>query len=324
LAPPLVIPTVPVQQIDTATVTRGPVRDVSRVAGLVSVDSVPVGFGGITGPFYRHYVNFGDAVTEGQLLARLDFTRLEGSITWLEDHIAYLQRLHAIQNSISSINIDILVQEGADSWVISRARLEHTLAQERQALTIEQNERALAGLREDFARSRLVAPMDGIVTQIGNFSYGSYVPPFSAIMYISPTDGEVFVDYIGDVHAVHVMLGAKRVVAHIGNQVYDLHRINLTRAQVSRLGPTALRFGFDTDITPPMGSYVNIHIYTQWVEDALRIPRAAVSYEAELGYYVLMPGTGGLTQIDITVGASTPTYIEVLSGLSEGDVVIVR
>jgi len=319
-APALVEPVIPVVRMDSAIAARGPVMEVTRVTGQVNVESVPVSFGSTTGGFYRHAVSLGQEVSAGQLLAQLSIIIQDIQVDSVETVLENVRRRHSHENSISSINIELM----ADSGAISRARLELQLAREQQALEIRNLEAQLDNFRQGRAARDLHAPIDGVITRIGPQSFGVQVPPFTPVVYITAHDAVPFVEYLGTSNPAHLLLGAKRILAHAGGEVYEVERIHLTRSQIARHGGQTLWFSFNTGNPPTVGSLVGIYIYYEWVEDALRIPRGALLHDEDMGYYVHVIGDAGLEQVFVTVGAQTQTYIEILGGLAEGDEVHVR
>ena len=111
-APPELLTPVSAQiRIDTALVTRGNVAEVERRTGIVRTDSTSLNFGPVSASFGRFYVQPGDTVTEGQLLASLDMTHLEEQIENQEEHIARLRRDFDFDNELRRIDIEIQALE---------------------------------------------------------------------------------------------------------------------------------------------------------------------------------------------------------------------
>ncbi|MCL2527293.1 MAG: hypothetical protein FWE42_02650 [Defluviitaleaceae bacterium] len=338
--PGLITPAIAAIHTDTAVVSRGPVASVSRHTGAVRTSSDPIGFGDLSASFGRFYIQLGDTVSQGQLLASLDFEHIQERINQQEEDIAALRNQHSLENRIRTLDINIMTAENnrlmhnaieshdynsitaaeRGRWDIDRARMEHDFLQEQQALTLRHMESALAALEEQFNRSQLRAPVDGVVIYMADLSYGSWVAPFTTIMRIVHEDSSVFVEYIGGTS--FTLHRAARVQAHINGQVYDATRIYLTREQAQRQPP--LRFTLDTNNHPSVGSFASLYIYTQREDNVLRIPRNALHYDPDMGFYVHRIDESQLTQVFITIGPRTETYVAVLSGLEEGDVVSVR
>jgi len=342
MPPELIIPASATIRTDTATVTRGPVAEVTRHNGAVLTNPAFINFGELSASFGRFYVQLGDTVNQGQLLARLDFEHIQQRIIQQEENIAAMRRQHSLDNGIRALDLDIMtaennrqMQQAAENnnldamaaaergrWEIDRVRMELGFARERQALSLSHEENVLNALRQQFEHSELRAPFDGVIAFISDLSPGKWVTPFSTIVGIVPENYCVFVEYVGGTSLfIH---RAARIQAHVDGQVYDATRIYLTREQAQQYAHPPLRFTLDTEDPPPVGSFVSLYIYTHWEEDTLRIPRNALHYDPDMGFYVHRVDETQLTQVFVTVGIRTETYVAILSGLWEGDVVSVR
>ncbi len=83
------------------------------------------------------------------------------------------------------------------------------------------------------------------------------------------------------------------------------------------------------DLRPPitvtlrLGMAANLTIVTVEKSDALLVPRQAVERIGE-GYYVTVLREGKSQRVRITLGVADPQHYEVLSGLAEGDRVLLR
>jgi len=342
LPPELLAPVSATIRTDTATITRGTVAEVRQYTGIVRASSESIGFGSVAARFGVFYVQPGDMVSQGQLLARLDFEQIQIRIARQEEHITATRRQQTLANNIRAIELDIQYLENArlmqqaiknyDKEAIAaaesgrldiyRARMESEFLLEQQALALRHEESYLDSLKEQYERSKLHAPFDGMVTYIADLLPGSWVASFTAIMHIVADDAPIFVEYIGESYPnLH---GVARIHAHIGGQIYNAARLNLTREQILRYGGSPLRFTLETAEPPPVGSFVSMYVYTHFEEDVLRIPRNALHHDPDMGFYVYRVDGLYLTQEYLTIGPRTETYVAVLSGLVEGDVVSVR
>ena len=326
-------------RLETAVVTRGDVADISIFPGIVRTHSEHLNFGPVSAAFGSFYVQPGDEVVYGQLLARLDFEHVHRQIVAQEERIAQMRRSHTLDNGIAALDIEIATVENAmrmseaeeneDEEAIAAAeagrrqienrRGELRLARERQTLTLRHETEHLEALRAQFAVSELRAPFDGVISYTTQHMQGTWVSAYQNLVYIIPDDGAVYAEYLGT--TPFVTHRAVRVNAYIGGQVYDISRKSLTRSQRAQYSVNVLRFNIETDAPPPVGSYVFFHVYDQWQEDVLRVPRNTVFYEPEIGYYVNLVIDGRPVLTPIITGAHTETYVAVLEGLNEGDIV---
>ena len=320
-APELLVPVSAQIRFDTAIVARGKVANVTQRAGFVSAEALAVNFGPVAAFFRNFYVLPGDAVSYGQLLARLDMEQLETQIARHEERIVELQMEFDFDNELRRIDLEMLIAEGANP-AISHARLELELALERQALVLSHENADLQKMQTQLEQSELRAPFDGTVVYVAGQESGSWVAPFEPMLLITPDDAQVFVEYIG---GTSIPQGVDvQIQAHIGSQVYTATRISVTREQALRYGHTPTRFILESETHPPIGTFVSLIIYTSMREDVLRLPRNALFFNQDMGFYVYLITNGQLEMVVITTGLHTETYVEVLGGVAEGDEVYVR
>lgn len=340
-APPELLVPITVQTCDnTAVATRGSIAHIIRISGIVRADSVPLDFGATAGRFSEFYVLLGDAVYEGQLLARLDFTQVEERITRQEERITIMRTRNTFNNQLRSLDLDIrshinaiAMQSAADSndtnarldaeaeaRAIQDARTELVFTIEQQALALRHEEEYLISLQQQYARSELFAPVAGTITYKADITAGSWVAPFSDILHILPEDAPVFIEYTGGTNVPRV----PRIRANIGAAVYDLTRIEVSSEEVQRLGRAPVRYTIGGQVLYPMGTFAAIYVYSIWEEDVLRIPRNALFFDPDVGFYVYRVEDSQLTMVYVAIGRRTEAYAAIASGLEEGDVVYVR
>lgn len=80
-----------------------------------------------------------------------------------------------------------------------------------------------------------------------------------------------------------------------------------------------------TDAVLP-GMAVTVTIPQEEATDAVILSKSALSFERDNSAYVLMDdgtGTNTMTQVPVTIGVDNDNYVEIVSGLSEGDTVYV-
>jgi len=323
LPPELLLPVS--TRVDTAIVTRGSVAAVSRYIGITRTSSEHLSFGSITDRFCQFYVHIGDSVTEGQLLATLNTENIERDMANQLANISRILQENDLNNQRQCLHIRRLVQEGASSHEIESAELLLEQEKERQALRLSHEEEHLAALKTQLEMMEIRAPYDGVITYIVRLEAGEWVGSFRPVIYIS-TGNNVFVEYMGSI--LQHPGRAVRVIGYITSNSYSLQHSPLTAAEQlyyqSHLSATPIRFEIDGNIPPPTGAYVSIDVYTQWEEDALRIPSNALFYVAEHGFHVYRIKSGQLELVVLEIGARTETFTEILSGLYEGDEIFVR
>ena len=339
LQPELLIPVA--SGMDTAIVTRGDVVEVQRFPGIVRYASIPLNFGAVSADFGLFHVREGDFVTKGQLLAQLGTDGLREQIRQLEERIALMRSNFSIENRIRELDIDIMILEMRDTvWQaatghdpaafaqakrkeleIERAKMELEMAKEQQYFNIRSEEVKLQNMKNRVEGFYLHAPFDGLITRTIDFRW---VASFAAVIFIAPADQNGFVEYIGD---PDLPVGsAVRIRGDFNGNSYDLSRIVLTRDQLLYYWGLDIRVPvrFSMEISPPVGSFVPIYVYTHWEENVLRIPRNALLASPDYGFFTYRVENGNLIKALLSVGSITNTFVAVHYGLEEGDVVYVR
>jgi multidrug efflux pump subunit AcrA (membrane-fusion protein) len=293
---------------DTAVVDTGPVISVERHEGITRILSEPLTFGGIGDTFEAFYIASGDKVEQGQLLARLNGEHLTEEIRRITDNIAQIKQDYENENA---------------NTLLGRQ------ARERYALALRHAGEDLENLRRRLDAYSLYAPFGGTVTLLTEKQTGQWVPPWETILYIA-AEQEVIVEYIGGelrVSSPAQTLRAERITAYIDGNIYDLQQIPITseiRAYYAvREHNPPIRFTVAGG-NPRMGAGAVIMLYTQWVEDALRMPINALFNSPDGDVFAYRIENGAQVQVSLSVGARTASFVEIISGLAEGDEVFVR
>lgn len=344
-APPELLVPQAAQMPDTELVSRGEIRIVSRHSGLVRKRSVGLHFGLTTDNFGKFHVSLGQQVYEGQLLASMNQRLLIEEAEELEIRINRTRRRNHFENELAALDIELLAMEYAQAFFAAaealdeaameeaerlsfraeRMEMELTLARERQAFYLREDEERLHQIREQMRENELRAPFEGVITFIEDIEHNTWLPAFEVIIFISELGAETFIDTFG-----HMPTPAStvRLLAHYGGTAYELLPAPVqnieARAYIAHGGPIPRRFITACGTQLPLGAYAAVHAYTLWVADTLRIPINALLSDPQLGYYVHKMQDGQPVIQTITVGVRTATFAEVLEGLEEGDEVIVR
>jgi len=373
--PPLLIPIA--TQMDTFVVERGPVKHIDLVEGMLRVNSVPLYFNLAQARMGDIYVKPGDEVTAGQILARINTdieTMQAARQAEIVDRMRQTQLLTQQQNQLE---LDILIASYNNRpsvslrESISWATLLNQQAVEIDAIALAAEELRLTELMNNLENAYLVAPFDGIITDI-LASEGAVVRRHQHIIYVAEKGQTVFVELIDhstNLNITRLIRQAERFEAIIGDKTFEIEPLELTVAELafytqrslSAVGGVQLPVRFnilaEPEELPLLGERVTIKIYFVWYEDVLRIPYSSFFYTQQIntaggppipdGFvivdlrggslilgnivdyttaaepYVMRLEDGILVNVPVTAHV-THTYIAILEGLEEGDVVFVR
>ena len=168
------------------------------------------------------------------------------------------------------------------------------------------------------------APQDGYVDNL-NVRQGNFVKPGTNIMSIAKlskvwVEAEVFERQAGLVEvgtAVSMTLDFLPGRVWRGTVDYIYPKLD-TKTRTLRV---RLRFNnSDLELRPNMFAQVAIHI--QNMEPALLVPKQAVIRTGQSSRVVLALGEGKYKSIDVRVGRIDNDYVEILSGLEAGEMIV--
>jgi RND family efflux transporter MFP subunit len=277
----------------------------------------------VTGYISKMNVDFGDTVKAGQLLATIEVPELQAE---LDNALAAEQKAQAdytnanlIYSRLQSVNHDhpnLVAQQDLDT---AQANDLATAAAIAAARANVEKFQTMVGY------TQITAPFDGVITH-------RYADPGALIdaqgkpivrvsdNYLLRLDFPVTVDYakdvkLGDSVVVRVdSLNGKTFTGKISrftHEVDDSTRTMITEIEV----PNA-----DLELIP--GMYATVVLNVEKHEQALAVPIEAIARGKAPRAYVVNHGHQ-IEERDVKLGLETPDKYEVLSGLQEGDLVII-
>ena len=197
---------------------------------------------------------------------------------------------------------------------------------ERHTLSMRDMEFRINNVNEQLEKAMIKAPYDGVITWLATVGYRDYLYPFQIIICISDFK-DIFIEY-ASTDGITFREDDYKTVAYIGDNVYELERRILDDTEMSffvvnRMVPPA-RFNFvDPDHGVKPGAPVVIRRYLDRIYDTLMIPTNTV-YTLQAERYVYLNNNGSKEMRFIETGLRNRAFIQVLSGLEEGDEVFVR
>jgi len=269
------------------------------------------------------YVTFGDEVLEGDIIASLYAPEIQSEFDELSDRYARL-----------NMELDLLIQ---------RRELTRRLAEESgEPVNDTLFTAPVANLRSELDLLQVLlahvgslnegrylrATMDGRVSNVASFSEGMRTDSRVAIAVISD---QAFSSFVVQGDEVELMNVGDRFEMTLDDEVFlmeviDPDEFGFIRELVVREededGPTEAFLAF-ADALPRQGSTARgmLHIPLDQVIDVLYIPVSSLHrYEGRNFVYVLEDGVR--TVRDVVPGFEGEGHIEIISGLSEGELII--
>lgn len=343
LPPPLAEP--PEPNYSFYTVKRDDmISQINEGGVFVPVSEIPLNFGNNSGRLAELNVKMGDRVTKGQVLAKLDVGDLEHSLeekkinlkkqelNYDKIMIDYNELLASIKEAKDQLAKakDQGSKEDTEEWSQKLESLEKQ--KEKQDIDIEifklglsQQETDLERTKERLEKAQLISPIDGIIGFEQGFSMGDWVDTHTTVYtVVDPSDLYLRLNS-ASVTGLHLGMKADVIV---GDQVYSGEVVMTpsssneeTRDQRLRNAIILSVEGLPNTVMP--GDRASIRVVLEERNNVVVLPRAGLRTYGSRNYVLVRDGDTN-REIDIEIGMETPTYIEVISGIDEGDTIILR
>ncbi len=278
------------------------------------------------GKIARIHVEAGDRVAKGQLLAELETNSIRLQLQQAEAGVAVAEASYAdaLRNRE---RMDRLIKESA---VSEQQREKIQLAFDAASAQLEQARAALNLARHALDISLMRAPFDGVVAS-KNAEVGDVINPMMG-------------GFGGGAGGVLTLMDYSKVKIAVAVSSQDIGRIRKGQEAGLRVGsfpgrefrgvvrvvnltadPLNKKFGVEAVVDNPdgalrPGTFGNLVFEVQSRENALVVPQSAILESA----HVFVAEGGQAVKRPVTLGIQNTTMIEVLSGLSEGDLVVVE
>ncbi len=280
------------------------------------------------------HVQPGDSVQAGQSLITLDNTDFIAGVKQAEALLALAQAgLHSnqIQAENARLNyerIQALHQAGAvpdQQLEASRAAYEALIAGSAEA-SVAQAEAGLMAARNALDKCVITAPINGIVGTIG-LSLGDTANPAAVAAIVSNTGqlevevmvSETEIGYIQKGSPVDVMVRAIRGEPFSG----QVESISAVADPVKRNYPVKVSLA-NTDGQIKSGMFAELAIDTMSKQGVLTVPVGAVLPKGGRDIVYVVDQDNRAQVMEIETGIKNDQYMEILSGLTAGQQVIVK
>ena len=309
-------------------VTRRDVGTVAKATGVIKpMIGAEVNVGSsVSGVVMRLFVQIGDRVEKGQLLAEVDSRALKAR------RDADAAALQVAQANLDYAQVDLgRKRQLSAARIISRSELD--LAEKGFAVAEQQRDQARATLTDSTTQlgySEIYAPISGVVstvtTQEGETVAASFAAP-TFVTLLDLTKLEVWA-YVDETDIGHIRIGqqARFTVDTYGDREFQ--------GTVTSIHPKAeirdnvVDYVVVVRFTTPRGFVLRPEMTTTVTVDldrranVLALPIRAVRREAGRTF-VLCPNSGKTEQRWVTTGIRDDSYWEIVAGLHEGDEVLI-
>ncbi len=352
----------PAPEVITATVERTDLEDTVLASGTINSErDVNVG-AQVSGQIKKLHVQLGDQVKQGQLLAEIDSTTQANTLRNAEAQVALLQaQLQAKQALFRQAEVTYQRQQGLFKQDAgSKADLdaaEATLATTRADINVLQAQIKQANISVDTARvnlgyTRIVAPIDGVVTGViaEEGRTVNAVQSAPTIIKLSRLDHVLIKAQISEADVVRVKPGLPVYFTILGEpqKRYEAKLRSIEPSPESEQVDTSTKTTTTTSSATTAAIYYNglfevpnpdgklrvamtaqVFIVLAKADDVLAIPASALGKRNRKdGTYSVRvlegePGAQRVVDRQVKVGLNNRVQAQVLSGLKEGERVVV-
>lgn len=321
----------------TFTVQRGEVVQEINFEGLVSlVDEKPVSFG-VAGVLREIFVQVGDTVQQGDILAKLDVSDFEQQLAVASSELERLEtdasrkiRKAEITLEIAQKTLDLYRIQGRSELEIEIQTLAVELAQIEldeliNSIDLTKYRDEVNRLRQKISNSELIAPDTGVILLISSVP-GREVTPGRPVLFLGNPDAlEIRSNVDSDILRL-LTLDMDVQISHSGSSGEN------TTGKIKQLPAPygAAPDGYvhiDFVVSPSQTGYklanvVDIHIELQRKENVLWLPPQAINRAGDRTFVVIQEGNLQRRQ-DVKLGISGIDRVEILYGLQQGQVIVV-
>ena len=319
--------------LTTVNVTRGDIVKTVIVDGNLEMPNKAYLSFGITGTVTEVLVEEGANVTKDQVLARLDAPSLESSV-----HMAELQvdiakeqvKSARAQYEIALINLDEGGSLPGESEEVLELRVDMAKASWETAKTnLEIAELNLESVELNLEKAEIIAPFDGLVADMAitegeEITTAMLASPAVTVVDASEIEVSGFIDEI-DVAVVEI--GQTAIVTfdalqgeEVSGKVVFVSPVSTVRAGVISYAATISLEDNVAGLRDGMSATAEVIIERR--DDVLLIPNRAIRGTLENPQVVVLVGEQQ-EEREITLGLTDGINTEVLSGLEEGEEVVV-
>jgi RND family efflux transporter MFP subunit len=282
----------------------------------------------VSGYLDKMNVDFGDRVKAGQLLATIEVPELQDQ---LNSALAVQRRAEADFTNAHLIHTRLMAVNRDHPNLVAQQDIDTATAKELAAEAAVGAAEADAGkFRTMVGYTRITAPFDGVITR-------RYVDPGALVEAGTSTENtqplleisdnyhlrlDFFVseEYVQDIHVGDTVSG--KIVSMGGRPVSG----KITRASLKvNLDTRTMAAEIEVanpDLTLVPGMYVNLALSVERRPQALSIPIQAVP-PGQISSVYAINGQNEIEERPVTLGLETPSRFEVVSGLKEGELVLI-
>lgn len=295
-------------------------RTINATGTLAARREIPVSVVGEGGRVTNVYVDAGDWVRQGQIMASIDRSVQSQQAAGLEASVGVARA----DLNLAQANLD-RAEQLVDRGFISKADIDRlTATRDSAAARLRVSQAQLNETRARNSRLNIVAPKAGMVLE-RNVEPGQTVTQGSGVLFLLAQNGEMELQaQLGESDLANISVGITTEVTPVGTDKVltgQVWQISPMIDPQSRQGIARIALGYDRALRP--GGFASARIQSGTSEVAV-LPESALQNDSK-GSFVYIVGTDNkAVRRDVEVGAVTPSGLSITSGLNGNEKVVLR
>lgn len=304
-----VIDTAGFRFVGVTEIRKEPFNHYIRVQGKVDGDQNVSVFAEVPGTVSRRFVNIGQKVSEGQVLAQLDDSQVRKQLETLETQYQFASEMYEKQQRLWEQKIGSEVQ-----YLQSRTNKESL-------------EKQINSLNEQISKFRITSPINGTVEEV-NIRPGMVVSPdprMAAFRVVAFNNMKVSAE-VSEAYSSRINTGERLIITFpdIGKEVAS--KVDFVSKYINPVNRTFIiesAIPAIENLKANMVAIIRVNDYHN--PDAIKIPMNVILNDLSGTYvYKVQNDDAFNTAIkqEVTIGNSYNGMAEITAGLNEGDLVI--
>ncbi|MEJ6594663.1 efflux RND transporter periplasmic adaptor subunit [Parasphingorhabdus sp.] len=295
-------------------------RTINATGTLAARREIPVSVVGEGGRVTNVYVDAGDWVKQGQIMASIDRAVQAQQAASLEASVG----VSRADLNLAQANLD-RAEQLVDRGFISKADMDRlTATRDSAAARVRVTQAQLNETRARNSRLNIVAPKAGFVLE-RNVEPGQTVTQGSGTLFLLAQDGEMELQaQLGESDLANVSVGIATQVTPAGTDKVltgNIWQISPMIDQQSRQGMARISLGYDSALRP--GGFASARIQSGTSEASV-LPESAVQNDSK-GSFVYIVGTDNkAVRRDVVIGSVSSAGLSITSGLNGTEKVVLR
>ncbi|WP_417620561.1 efflux RND transporter periplasmic adaptor subunit [Parasphingorhabdus sp.] len=295
-------------------------RTINATGTLAARREIPVSVVGEGGRVTNVYVDAGDWVKQGQIMASIDRAVQTQQAVSLEASVG----VSRADLNLAQSNLD-RAEKLVDRGFISKADIDRlTATRDSAAARLRVSQAQLNETRARNSRLNIVAPKAGFVLD-RSVEPGQTVTQGSGTLFLLAQDGEMELQAkLGESDLANVSVGTTTQVTPVGTtktltgQVWQISPIIDTQ---SRQGTARISLGYDSALRP--GGFASARI-RGGTSEASVLPESALQNDSKGSFVYIVGPDNKAVRRDVVIGSVSAAGLTITSGLNGNERVVLR